>query len=256
MEITKNKGFIVARVKGKKERWGISRIKHFKQQKISQVYIPPSLKLKFQVVPIKKGNERQRTSIFIAGPAGSGKTKWGIDFMKEYQKEFPDNLCIIITPDTEDETIQENMFEGLKILDIDDEEFMDPEALDITMFRDCIVYVDDNEYLEGDLKKRVKSIKKRLRGIGRHYNCSLIESGHELNGGVKTKKSIQTSDYVTAFPMAESSYSLQYFLKKHLGDRKGILYDIIVKKSNSRWVTFKISFPQIIITSNLLLLTN
>jgi hypothetical protein len=191
----------------------------------------------FQYVPDK---HRERDTLFIVGPAGSGKSFYTAQYIKEYKKTFKDNPVYFFSEGKEDPCIDE--IKGVKRVEIDDSFITDP--IPWTDFENCLVIFDDIDAINGKLGKAVYSLRDKLLKNGRKNRVSVVSTNHNCSG-MELKSVLNESNCIVFF-MANYNRSLKYLLTEYVGlNKDGIK---ALKKIKSRSCCFVKSYPNVIIT--------
>lgn len=238
------KGDPIAYSKTKKKWFGIgdAKSKKLKNHKgYKEIKLPDA---QFSLMPSKN---KERTTVYIAGPDGCGKTKFAMDFMKNYAKLFPNRLMIVITPDPEDKTIKEANIANLKVIPMDSELLQEKEFYNVELYQQSCIFLDDIDYVDNpSLKKRLKELCKNLLGLGRHHETSVIISSHVITDYQRTRFLLSLINYVVIFPRGGSNYFTDTFLKRYFSAAKKRHIDRALR-SGSRWLCCRMFYPQLIL---------
>lgn len=190
----------------------------------------------FQYMPDK---ERDRDTIFICGAAGSGKSYWAAQYIKEYKKTFKDNAIYLISEGSDDPCL--DSIKELKRIKVSKELLEDP--IEYTEFENCLVIFDDTDALTGKLGKYIYELRDKLLKNSRKKKVSVITTNHTCSG--LELKSVLNESNVIVFFMANYNRSLKYLLENYVGlNKDGIK---ALKQNKSRWTAFIKSFPNVII---------
>lgn len=170
----------------------------------------------FETVP--NPDPKQRDAIFVASPAGGGKTVWCAAFVQKYRKLFPDRPVFILSKNTVSD-------DGawLALREKDRPKQMDvttllADAIDIA--RDfppqgCLLIFDDLiDAYDGKMGKAVNRTVQDALQIGRRHNISVLCTSHELTSYNRTRALLHDMHSVVLFANHTPSHSLRYFLKK------------------------------------------
>jgi len=191
----------------------------------------------FQYIP---DTERDRDTIFVAGTAGSGKSYWAAQYIKEYHKIYPDNAIYLITGNNADDPAFENM-KYVKKINLDGI-LQDP--LDYSEFKDCLAVFDDIDACSGKLGKYLYDLRDKLLKNSRKVKVSVLSTAHTFSG-MDLKSVLNESDTIVFFP-SNYNRSLKYLLENYLGlTKEGIK---AVRKLKTRWCAFVKSYPNVLIT--------
>jgi len=190
----------------------------------------------FQYIPDK---DRERDTIFICGSAGSGKSYWCAQYIKEYHRIFKDNRIYLISEGMEDECL--DSIKSLKRIEID--ETLLTEPIEYNEFENCLVIFDDIDAMKGKLGKYIYDLRDKLLKNSRKARVSVISTNHTCTG--HELKAVLNESNVIVFFMANYNRALKYLLESYVGlDKKGIEG---IKKNKSRWTAYIKSFPNVIL---------
>lgn len=184
--------------------------------------------------------QEQHQIIFVSGPPGSGKSHYTNDFSKAFKKLYGARI-ILFTRNTEDETLDEELYEKVLIDDIDINKKFDPEE-----FRDCLVIFDDIESsTKPKVTKYMYQLLSDLAKNGRHVNCTVIYTNQEAMLGIRTKTILRICSDFVIFPKFASKHEVPQVLRKYFGmNQNQIDYVLNV---NSRWACIRKIAPQYVI---------
>lgn len=191
----------------------------------------------FQYIP---DIERDRDTIFVAGTAGSGKSYWASQYIKEYHKIYPSNQIYLITGNNADDPAFENM-KYVKKINL--EGILD-DPLPYEEFKDCLAVFDDIDACSGKLGKYLYDLRDKLLKNSRKVKVSVLSTAHTFSG-IDLKSVLNESDVIVFFP-SNYNRSLKYLLENYLGlTKEGIK---AVRKLKTRWCAFVKSYPNVLIT--------
>ncbi|RZK47832.1 MAG: ATP-binding protein, partial [Pedobacter sp.] len=152
----------------------------------------------FQLVPFK---HKERSTLFVAGESGAGKSYFVREYAKEYRKMYPNNPIYLISYLEHDETL--DSYKEIIRLDAFSQDFLD-ECLDIKLdeeFPDCFVIFDDiDSIVEKKIKVKIYGLLNKMLRIGRHYGISVAYVGHELYNSPELNQILNESMTITFFP--------------------------------------------------------
>ena len=210
-----------------------------KEIKKKVLIIPKEVKHTLFPVPMAESSRS-----YIGGPAGCGKSTWIAHYLKEYNKKYKKNDIYVFSPKLHDVA-----FEGKKLDYVKIDSTILENPLNVKEFYNSICIFDDIESItDKNLYAAVETFMKECYQIGRHpYNISVICVSHILLNGNRTKVQINESDYITMFPSCNFA-PCEALCRRYLGFSKDQLS--YIKNVNSRWVSIKKSFPQLIISQN------
>ena len=221
------------------------------------VILPPDSK--FELLPlrpqdIKDGN--QRTTLFVSGMAGSGKTYLCKQFIMLYSEMYPTNKIYFISQQDKDNdpSLKEvrGMMEQISIEDIMNEE--QPITWESFISKPCLTFFDDYDGFPTEKVKRggtsqfkkVQSLIDDLLRNGRKFGISVLISSHDLNKTNKNETILKECEYFCIYPNGIMLYHLNYFGQKYLGLSKQQIKDI--KADKSRWIILRRKFPILMLT--------
>lgn len=189
----------------------------------------------FQVIP---NFNSERSTVFIAGTSGSGKSYWASEYIKEYQKLYPDNPVYLITEAIDPDPA----FKDLKMKKVDLTGILE-DPIDYTEFNDCLCVLDDVDALHGKLYKYIYALRDKLLKNSRKQKVSVITTSHQFTGR-DLQPVLNESQIIVFFP-SNYNRSLIYLLQNYIGLTKdGIKY---IRNSKSRWCAYCKTHPNVLI---------
>jgi len=191
----------------------------------------------FQYIP---DTDRDRDTIFVAGTAGSGKSYWTAQYIKEYRKKYPDNDIYLITGNEASDPV----FEDLKYLKKINLEGILGDPIDYTEFKNCLCVFDDIDACAGKLGKYLYELRDKLLKNSRKVKVSVLSTAHSFSG-TDLKSVLNESDVITFFP-SNYNRSLKYLLENYLGLTKDGIK--AVRRLKTRWCCFVKSYPNVLIS--------
>jgi len=205
--------------------------------------------LEFKMCP--ETRENLVNSLFITGPAGSGKSTICADYLKAFDQIFDvePEYKIIISADN----IDDPAFEGIPHLRIcvDDEFAENPLTLDDltnkTGSKKSVVVFDDIEGIVD--KKRLKALEGLVESCltcGRKRGINTLFISHRSANGKQTRMILTELNGVIWFPQLGTSRNLTYMLTHHLS----IPEEMRNYLKNSDWgrnITLLTSVPQMLL---------
>ena len=191
---------------------------------------------KFQLTIDK---DADRSTMFVCGSAGSGKSYYVADYLKEYHKVLPKNLIYLICEGNEDP-----VFDSLDyVLRIELNDVVS-DPLNWEDFKNCLVIFDDVDGMTGKLKKIIYELRDKLLKNSRKYKVSVISTSHGATG-IELKSVLNESQCIVFF-MANYNRSLKYLLESYVGlDKKAI--EKLRKMKKSRATTYIKNYPSILL---------
>jgi nucleoside-triphosphatase THEP1 len=191
-------------------------IKQFDEMKLSSGM--------FQLIPDKN---KDRTTMYVTGSAGSGKSYFVAEYCKEYHKTFPDNEIYLISENDEDPAFDSLSY--VKRIIIDD---LHTDPLDWKEFKNCLIVFDDIDSVAGKLGKTISLLRDKVLKNSRKFHVSVISTAHNSTG--LDLKSVLNESQIIIFFLSNYNRNLKYLLENYLGlSRKGI--DKLRKMNDSRW---------------------
>lgn len=203
----------------------------------------------FQLIPNTK---KERECIVCIGKSGSGKSHFIYNYCIEYKKTYPKRDIYLISNLKEDTTLDK--LKGLLRVKVDDDLINNP-IIPEEELRECCVIFDDIDGMEKNILKAVKTLLEILITQGRHWNTTVLYSGHTIDGKSSDgKKLLAETHYFCYFPWGATK-AINYLLNTYLDIDKELLRKI--KSTHSRWCCVGTNFPQVIITEkNLMMVAN
>lgn len=185
--------------------------------------------------------------IYVAGPAGSGKSTYCAQYIAKMRNIYPDSQFILFSRLNEDRVLDELDPERVVI---DETLIEDPIEYDDIPANSIILFDDIDCVSDKDLQKRVYKIKDQLLELGRHKHITVLVTSHLINGNDKatTRTMLNESQAVVFFPSGSSAYGINFFAKKYLGFSTKQIDTMMGYET--RWITVLTKFPQIIMTEH------
>lgn len=234
------------------------------------IELPPYSK--FDPLPLVKIDDLEgkggayRTTMYIAGRAGSGKSVWAAGVVRRFHKIWPDRPIFGICktkfandPAYEHIPIRQitlpklrefakNQAERLKrggaSMTSDSGETLDvAEAFGNT---GCLVIFDDWDSFEKKDKEFVLAVMKDVENLGRKMNISIIVTSHLLTNYNETRGIIAEAEFVVVFPNHTMFQQLAYFCGK-LGLPKDLIETLT---SRGRWVMVHNQHPLFVLSED------
>lgn len=181
-----------------------------------------------KLIPIPRFDKRD--SFFIAGPEGSGKSFLCSMIIKQYKKMFKKNPFFLFSKVMEDDAL--DALEPNRI-ELNDELLHDP--IEVHEMEDSIILFDDIDTIhDKKLLEELRRIRDSVLEIGRHKNCYILSTAHNMTNSKATKMSLLESANVGFFPKMGDSYHINRYLKEYGGLSKDQIKKIY--SLPSRWV--------------------
>ncbi len=197
---------------------------------------------RLSLIPSISGSDR----IFIAGPTGSGKTSIISQYVKDFVKLFPEKKVYLFSDVDKDpllDTIPQIIRRKL------DKDFLD-NPIHTEEIKNSLVIFDDIDSIQAPkILKAVQTLRDSVLRRGRHEDIlHVITTSHLLTDYKNTRVVLNEATHIILFPSSGANNSINYILKTYVGLSPKQIPK--VKKLKSRWVCFRINFPQLIITEN------
>jgi len=187
--------------------------------------------------------QRDRECILISGPSGSGKTYFAKEYLRKYNKLFPDNLIVLIgNKDFED-------FDDIDYLKypLDEKDVM---QLQVNDFEDSIIVFDDVENISHikKIQERIIAFMEETLNVGRTMHISMIIVSHILMNYKFSKLTILECNRVVMFPNSGVRFQYINFLTKYIGLTKKQIEKVL--KTRSRWLCIDKECPLTVMTKS------
>lgn len=211
-------------------------------------YIQLPKEMRFQLAV---NTETERMVGYINGQSGSGKTYFARQFIENFHKMYPKRPVFIFSVLQSDKTL-----DSLKYIQrVNINEAFINEEWTIEDYRSSLCLYDDLDTLKDKAKKSaVMHVLSMLLELGRHQECYVLYLSHLAMKGRESQTILNECNFLTFFPNNMQAGSTKYMLERTFGlDRKQIE---AIKKigETSRSVTLLKSFPQLLISENLVCL--
>jgi len=191
---------------------------------------------KFQYIP-----NNNRTSIYVAGKQGSGKSYWISDFLNYYIKLNPKHKIYMFSEKQKD--AQLDKIKQIKRIDLEkilDTPITYPDLVEIANETGVLCLFDDVDTLTGKLKTYIYTLIAKILKVGRADKVNIIMTNHEVTNGNETKSQLKESNVIVFFGR-NYNIQLQNLCKKYCNMEKT---DIVRwRKSKSRAITYIELYP-------------
>jgi len=196
----------------------------------------------------------KRTTVYITGPSGTGKTYFACQFLRRYKEAFPDRPIYIFTNAVDDPTIKEcsnfsphliNLRETITNEKGKEKYKLLEQPLAPDDFEDCAVLFDDIQYIEHkELRKNLLTLHDALLGCGRKKNVTVVITSQTVTDYLRTRLILNESEWVVIYPKSGLTRGLDYFFRSYLGikEKSEIMKRIL--HAPSRWVCLHTRNPQ------------
>jgi hypothetical protein len=201
--------------------------------------------------------EKQVQSIFVAGPAGSGKSVWTYTYACNWRRAFPSLPIYFFSRKVDDLPMFSKLkeFHNIPVTEElwDDEQLITPETLsgseEGAKKIGCLCIFDDVSQIESPaIKSKIRTLRTGCLELGRSQNIWSISTEHQLTNWSATRSLLNESSDVVFFPKKANRHELQYFLKTYQHMGKEDINKIMNVKSRS-CILHK-NVPSFILTEN------
>jgi hypothetical protein len=199
-----------------------------------------------KIVPYPNTNPKNSDRMYIAGPSGSGKSRYIKNYMLEFIKLHPDRMIYIFSHKKHDENFEdEPRLEGTYIRVILDKKLI-KRPIQVEELKNSLVIFDDVDSIpDKKIKENVMTLRDQLLKIGRSQGIDVISTAHLMTNYKETREILADCPLITFFPGSGSGYGIKYLLTKYAGLDKENREKIM--KLPSRWVTINISCPNYVL---------
>jgi hypothetical protein len=180
-------------------------------------------------------NTLPRTSIYICGMNGSGKSRWIKNYLLEFKKLYPSYPIRLFSSKNTD--IELDSIPNLKRIQLDETFVSNP--LNYEDLSESMVIFDDIDGLKGALKKEIYHLRDIILQNGRSYKIHCISSNHDFCG--REMKACLNESNIIVFFFHNFNKNMRYFLESYCGLEKRE-YDIL-KKNKSRATAYLKTIP-------------
>lgn len=202
-----------------------------------------------EFVPIPTPHPKWRDTLWVAGPAGSGKTIWASNFIRRYSEIHPHRKIWGVCKTKMDD---DDALAGIKIHQLNPSSFLgsEPGSIDLKrMFLDhdadgCLVVFDDvDSYPPAELGA-CTALMDDIHKIGRKMGISFIGTSHLMTDGHKTRSAINESERLVFFPQHSTLQNIEYVCCKKLGVPKTLVAGF---KSYGDWIQVHMRKPHYVL---------
>jgi hypothetical protein len=190
-------------------------------------------KFKYYLDPAK-----ERDTYFVCGMAGSGKSYFCMEIIKQYIKTFPDNKIYLFSESLTDPILED--IPEIKRIPI---EGIADNPIDWDAFKSCMCVFDDVDALTGKDAKTIYALRDKLLKNSRKFGVSVITTNHNATD-IKLKSVLNESNVIVCF-LANYNRSLKYLLENYLGINKNGVAKLLDCKG--RATVFVKSYPNVVI---------
>lgn len=195
------------------------------------------VKGEFQICP---NFAKERECILISGPSGSGKTWIAKEYLRKYNKLFPNRKITLFA---------NKPFENFKVA-YDKPELTENMNLKVNNFKDSIVVFDDVENIHSNpnIQDPIVSFLEEVLNVGRSMHVSIIVISHILMNYRFTRNMIMECNKIIIFPNSGIRFQYENFLSKYIGLGKDQIKNIL--DTRSRWLCIDKESPITTIDKN------
>ena len=192
-------------------------------------------------------NEKTR-SILIAGPAGSGKSTYVMNYATMWKKLNPESRIVLFSKIVDDPSL-----EGLEVQRVYLTEDLVKSPLEIEDVKEnTMVIFDDCDALSSkNLANSIYQFQMQLLELGRHYNIQVVITSHLIVGTrsqLQARTILNEMNCLTVFPGSGSAAQIKFALTKYFGMTTKQIRAI--QDLKSRWVTLVKVYPQFVISEH------
>ena len=194
-------------------------------------------------------NIEERSFIYIAGKAKSGKTTFALMMIKrflQYRKDIPFFLF--------SRTYYKNdpAYKGMKNVHqvmLDDSLMEDPINIETDLPKGAIILFDDCNTIQNDkIKKQIEKLVRDIIECGRKLNLWIVLTNHLLIPDEKklARLILLELDCLVVFPRSGAKQQIRYILDKYFELDKEET-ETIVKSKKTRWTLIHKNHPMFVI---------
>lgn len=189
----------------------------------------------FQILPNVKAD---RSTVFIAGTEGAGKSVFISNYIKEYARIYKKNPIYLISEKDYDECL--DSIKNVKRIDLTG---IEDDNVNYNEFADSCVIFDDCDAFTGKLRKYLDELRDKLLKNARSNRTTVIISSHSFSG--RDLQPTLNNCKVIVFFLNDLTKSLRYMIDNFIGLDTAQIKSL--KKNNSRWTAYMKTFPNIIV---------
>lgn len=187
--------------------------------------------------PLPSVDPSWRTTGYVAGKSGSGKSVFTAGIIRRWKKLFPDRPVYGVC---KSKLSEDPAYADLKISQLPISAFMTEVNLEKFFGKTgCFVLFDDWDSLEPEEIKAVQACIQDVLNLGRKLHISCYITSHLLTNYNQTRGIIHEADAITLFPQT-CMYQSLYYLCSRLGMEKDVIKRL---KAKGRWVLLHNSSP-------------
>lgn len=195
----------------------------------------------FQLVPNTK---KERSCHAIFGQAGSGKSWWCCEYIKEYIKAYPKRPVYLFTTITSDIGCLKDI-KKIKIVELNGG-FADDNIPMEDLKQSLCLFDDIDNIRDKNLKKKLFQTLNDTLQVGRKFEIDVLITFHVATAGNDTKIILNECNSVTFNYKTFGNRALKYLLDAYLGlDKKQIER---IKKLEGRMITVCKTYPKLVLS--------
>ena len=195
----------------------------------------------FQLIPNVK---KERSCRAIFGQAGSGKSFWCCEYIKEYIKLYPKRPIYLFTTITSEIGCLKEI-KKIKIIELN-ESFANDD-IPLEEFKQSLCLFDDVDNIRNkQLKKKLFQTLNDCLQVGRKFEIEVLITFHIATAGNDTKIILNECNSVSFNYKTFGNRALKYLLDAYLGlDKKQIER---IKKLDGRMITVLKTYPKLVLS--------
>lgn len=183
----------------------------------------------FPTIPTEK-----RDCIFVFGPSGAGKSTWASNYIKRFNKKFPNESVVLFSFIQDDPAFRD--IENLRQITLDESIINDP--IELNELKNSLVIFDDITG-DNDIAIAMHSLRDDILTKGRHENIYSLSTTHMSSNWNETRILKSESNKVVFFPRGPQK-QIKEFLSG-IGLEKSQIEKIL--RIKSRWIMVNQTFP-------------
>jgi hypothetical protein len=196
---------------------------------------------KFQLVP---NTSRERNCHAIFGQAGSGKSFFCCEYIKEYIKVHPKRPIYLFTTITSDIGCLKDI-KKIKIVELNNG-FADDNISMEELKQSLCLFDDIDNIRDKNLKKKLFQTLNDTLQVGRKFEIDVLITFHVATAGNDTKIILNECNSVSFNYRTFGNRALKYLLDAYLGlDKKQIER---IRKLDGRMITVLKTYPKLVLS--------
>jgi hypothetical protein len=227
--------------------------------KVSDAMSKVSLPIGSIFVPLPGLDPNWRSTYYVAGRAGSGKSDFSAGIIRCYRRAFPDRPVYGVCAT---ELEKDDKYGGLGIIQVPLEVFSGAASakgkkgeatgnkeldLEEEFGTDgCMILFDDWDALKGRTRADVQHAIENILNLGRKMKISIVVTSHLLSNYTQTRGIIHEAGHCVFFPHNVMYKSLRYMLVEKLGMEEDMFQRI--NDEQARWVDLHTAGPKFMLT--------